>query len=196
MLTHNVHGLESPSPFGGANDLISLYKVVMARDIHRSKEVMANGNLTVKEKWSIDTFVELGNTLLEVELMLSCKCNFPHIFQNIFSATCPSGVWPNSPFHPIQSHQGMDMTTRLAHEFQLSIHFEHNYYFHKIEAVTLLKEWLDATHINLNREVITPIDVMIHCIHKNGWELQRLVRNTRILTLSPWSKVIELLFFY
>ena len=50
MLTHNVHGLESPSPLGGANDLNSLYKVVMARDIHRSKEVMANGNLTVKEK--------------------------------------------------------------------------------------------------------------------------------------------------
>lgn len=53
-----------------------------------------------------------------------------------------------------------------AHDFQISIHIEHGYHLHKTEVVTLLKQRLDAMHVNLCSEVITLVSVMIHHVYQ------------------------------
>lgn len=130
--------------------------------------------------------------------MLLCKHVFPNLPQRLFPSTRRDGVLVQAiHFTQIPSDQPTNVVmTRLAHDFQISLHCEHGYDLHKMEAVALVKDQLDAIHVTLNNKVITPISVTMHPIHKNGRALQKLACEAWKSTLWPCSKaIIELLPF-
>lgn len=87
--------------------------------------------------------------------------------KKLFPSTYLNGVFGRAlHFTYILSHQATYVINQLAHEFKISIHFEHDNHLHKVEALALLQKWLATMHINLNNEIITTISVMIYPIYK------------------------------
>lgn len=65
----------------------------MAWDSQTQEETLTNSDPVIMETRSIATLLQLGNTLLEAELLLPCKHAFPNVPQKLFPSTCLDGVY-------------------------------------------------------------------------------------------------------
>jgi hypothetical protein len=74
---------------------------------------------------TITKFMDIGNFLIEVEEIIICMKEFPHVLQMFFPFSISSEFW-NQLLHSIQIqiHQFIDLVTSL---FPNNWHFEKNY---------------------------------------------------------------------